>query len=68
MIKSQPTLSLKLVAFYKTANKSFANRLDEIGERYDLSRERIRQILETALNKLRNPKRMMKLKDFKDFN
>ena len=42
--------------------------LEEIGERFHLSRERVRQILEVALNKLRNPKRKMQLKDFIDFN
>ena len=42
--------------------------LEEIGGRFHLSRERVRQILEVALNKLRNPKRKMQLKDFIDFN
>ena len=42
--------------------------LEEIGERFNLSRERVRQILEVALNKLRNPTHMMQLKDFMDFN
>lgn len=42
--------------------------LEEIGGEFNLSRERIRQILEVALNKLRNPTRMMQLKDFMDFN
>ena len=42
--------------------------LEEIGGEFNLSRERIRQILGVALNKLRNPKRMMQLKDFMDFN
>jgi len=47
---------------------SHDHTLEEIGENFHLSRERIRQILEVALNKLRNPKRMMQLKDFMDFN
>ena len=38
--------------------------LEEIGKEFNLSRERIRQILEGALGKLRSPKSMMKLKDF----
>ena len=42
--------------------------LEEIGEKFHLSRERIRQILERALDKLRNPKHMIQLKDFVDFN
>ncbi len=38
--------------------------LEEIGWTFNLSRERIRQIIEVALNKLRAPQRKMKLKDF----
>ena len=38
--------------------------LDEIGKQLGLSRERIRQIENTALRKLRNPRRAMILKDF----
>ena len=38
--------------------------LEEIGKAFDLSRERIRQILEMALHKIRTPKQMMLLKDF----
>ncbi|MBW2182746.1 MAG: sigma-70 family RNA polymerase sigma factor [Deltaproteobacteria bacterium] len=42
--------------------------LEEIGGEFNLSRERIRQILGVALNKLRSPKHIMQLKDFMDFN
>jgi RNA polymerase primary sigma factor len=38
--------------------------LDEIGRKYDLSRERIRQIEAKALRKLRHPSRSRKLRDF----
>jgi RNA polymerase primary sigma factor len=38
--------------------------LEEIGKAFDLSRERIRQILEMALHKIRTPKQMVILKDF----
>ena len=38
--------------------------LEEIGTAFDLSRERIRQILEMALHKIRTPKQMVILKDF----
>lgn len=38
--------------------------LEEIGKAFNLSRERIRQILEMALQKIRTPKQMMVLKDF----
>ncbi len=42
--------------------------LEEIGCAFNLSRERIRQILEIALNKLKAPQRIMKLKEFMSFN
>lgn len=38
--------------------------LEEIGERFDLTRERIRQIKETALRKLRTSKRSTKLREY----
>ena len=38
--------------------------LEEIGERFNLTRERIRQIKEKALRKLRTSKRSNKLKDY----
>ena len=38
--------------------------LREIGEKYDLSRERIRQIEKKALKRLRHPKRSKKLKTY----
>ena len=42
--------------------------LEEIGEEFKLSRERIRQILEAALRKLRAPNHMMVMKDFVNSN
>lgn len=38
--------------------------LEEIGEKFNLTRERIRQVKEKALRKLRNSKRSKKLKDY----
>lgn len=38
--------------------------LDQIGRMFDLTRERIRQIEERALRKLRHPSRSQKLRDF----
>lgn len=38
--------------------------LEEIGERFNLTRERIRQIKENALRKLRSSKRSKRLKDY----
>jgi RNA polymerase primary sigma factor len=43
---------------------SHDHTLEEIGKRYDLSRERVRQILEVVLEKLRTSNTMVQLKDF----
>jgi len=43
------------------------NTLEEIGSKYDVSRERIRQIEAKALRKLRHPSRSRKLKDYLDY-
>lgn len=40
--------------------------LEEVGRRFDVTRERIRQIEAKALRKLRHPSRSKKLKDFLD--
>ena len=42
----------------------YAHTLDQIGRTFGVSRERIRQIEERALNKLRHPVRIRKLNDF----
>ena len=39
---------------------------EEIAQMYDLSRERIRQICNQALRKLRNPKRMKIIEEYKN--
>jgi len=41
--------------------------LQEVGEMFQVTRERIRQIEEKALMKLRSPYRSNKLRDFVDF-
>ncbi len=48
--------------------ESHNHSLEEIGRKFNLSRERIRQILEEALKKLRNPKSLNTLKDFIQLN
>ncbi|MDE6092483.1 MAG: RNA polymerase sigma factor RpoD, partial [Ruminococcus sp.] len=40
--------------------------LEEVGQRFDVTRERIRQIESKALRKLRHPSRSKKVKDFLD--
>ena len=41
-----------------------ARTLEEVGQRFDVTRERIRQIEAKALRKLRHPSRSRKLKDY----
>jgi RNA polymerase primary sigma factor len=41
-----------------------ARTLEEVGRRFDVTRERIRQIEAKALRKLRHPSRSKKLKDY----
>jgi len=43
-----------------------ARTLEEVGKRFDVTRERIRQIEAKALRKLRHPSRSKKVKDFLD--
>ncbi|MCR5283896.1 MAG: sigma-70 family RNA polymerase sigma factor, partial [Lachnospiraceae bacterium] len=43
-----------------------ARTLEEVGQRFDVTRERIRQIEAKALRKLRHPSRSRKLKDYLD--
>ena len=43
-----------------------ARTLEEVGQNFDVTRERIRQIEAKALRKLRHPSRSRKLKDFLD--
>ena len=40
--------------------------LEEVGQEFDVTRERIRQIEAKALRKLRHPSRAKKLKDYMD--
>ena len=42
--------------------------LEEIGQKFDFTRERSRQILESALRKMRKSKHMTELKDFRNSN
>ena len=46
---------------------NYGNTLQEVGELFQVTRERIRQIEEKALLKLRSPYRSSKLREFADF-
>jgi RNA polymerase primary sigma factor len=45
-------------------NDGHQRTLEEVGKRFALTRERIRQIEVRALHKLRHPSRSMKLRDY----
>jgi RNA polymerase primary sigma factor len=47
---------------------SHNHSLEEIGKKFNLSRERIRQIVEAALRKLKNSNSRNELKDFAVLN
>lgn len=47
-------------------NDERARTLEEVGQKFNLTRERIRQIESKALNKLRHPSRSKKIKEFLD--
>ncbi|MFH6982171.1 sigma-70 family RNA polymerase sigma factor [Marinoscillum luteum] len=53
-----------VVAFYFGLNEQHALTLEEIGERFDLTRERVRQIKEKAIRRLRHASRSRSLKTF----
>ena len=40
------------------------DQMDEVGQRFDITRERVRQIEAKALRRLRHPRRSKQLKDF----
>ncbi len=44
--------------------EKYDHTLEEMGRRFSISRERVRQILETALRKLRNKININRLKEF----
>ena len=61
ILSKRETEVLKLAFGYGVGNKA---TLEEIGERFNLTRERIRQIKEKALRKLRSSKRSDRLKTY----
>jgi RNA polymerase primary sigma factor len=53
-----------VVRFYYGLNGKHALTLEEIGERFDLTRERVRQIKEKAIRRLKHTSRSRMLKTY----
>ncbi len=54
----------EVLSLYFGINRDHSLTLDEIGKKFKLTRERVRQIKEKALNRLRHPKRRRSLESF----
>ena len=54
----------KVIKLYFGLNKEHSATLEEIGDRLNLTRERVRQIKETALRRLRHASRSKNLKAY----
>ncbi len=52
------------IGFDEKGERMKTHTLDEIGEKFDVTRERIRQIESKVLRRLRHPQKRRKLKDF----
>lgn len=59
---------VRILGLYFGLNGERPFTLDEIGEMYELTRERIRQIKEKALGKMRHPSRLRVLAECKDYS
>ena len=55
----------RVLRLYFGINGATSYTLDEIAQRFDLTRERVRQIKERALQRLRHPSRISRLEPFK---
>ena len=56
----------KVIRLRYGLDDGFPKTLEQVGQEFNVTRERIRQIEAKALRKLRNPTRSKKLKDFND--
>jgi RNA polymerase primary sigma factor len=52
----------EVISLYFGLNKEHSMTLEEIGEKFNLTRERVRQIEAKALRKLKHPSRLKALK------
>ena len=64
VLKSLPPREEKIIRLRYGLDDGYAYSLQEIGSRFNLSRERVRQLESRALNRLRHPTRSAKLQEF----
>jgi len=64
MLKSLPNREEKILARRFGIENGYRETLEEVGKSFNLSRERIRQIEQEALNRLRNPNSMERLRSY----
>lgn len=67
VVRALSTLTIReseVVCLYFGLNGSQALTLEEIGERFDLTRERVRQIKEKAIRRLKHTSRCKNLKTY----
>ena len=63
-LSSLPEREAEVVRLYFGLNEDHSLTLEEIGERFNLTRERVRQIKEKAIRRLRNTTRSKNLKAY----
>ena len=63
-LQSLPEREQKVIRLRFGLEDGKARTLEEVGQEFSVTRERIRQIEAKALRKLRHPQRSKKLKDF----
>jgi RNA polymerase primary sigma factor len=64
VLKSLPPREEQIIRLRYGLDDGYAYSLQEIGSRFNLSRERVRQLETRALNRLRHPSRCAKLQEF----
>ncbi len=65
MLNSLPRREREVLKLYFGIDMDIEYTLEEIGERFDLTRERVRQIKETALSRLKHVSRSRRLDEYK---
>jgi RNA polymerase primary sigma factor len=63
-LKSLTDREAEVIKLYFGLNREHSYTLEEIGERFNLTRERVRQIKEKAIRRLRHASRSKNLKSY----